>query len=544
MENQERAFTFEDIQVWRQQLIRSVLRAVVVIGLPAALVGSYEAYVGQIQWVIPLYVAAYVTAVLVTFSRRIPFVLQAGVLLGVVYVVGAIDLISAGLTGDALPYMLAFSFMAVIFFGRREGIYALVLVTLTLTGFGWAFSTGRLVIPADKLVGAVTPVRWISGIVAFLMLGALLVVSQAGLFLRLTEALTQSRTMAYEGGQRAASEREQRERLQAMIAEYMVFVSGVAKGDLTARLELNGQGAQDDILVILGHSLNDMVGSLCDMTAGMRDTAQRLSMVSAEILAVTTQQASGANEQSAAIAQTTTTAEELKSIAEQSVARVQEVAGASQQALEVSRAGREAVEETMRSMAQIRARVEGIAENILALSEQTQQIGEIIATVNDIAAQSNILALNASVEAARAGEYGKGFAVVAVEVRNLAEQSRQATAQVKAILSDIQKATNATVMATEEGTKGVEEGVRLAAQAGEAIEQLAGVIEESAQAATQVVAGGRQQASGVEQVAVAMQNINQATVQSLASTRETEKAARDLSELARSLAEIVSRYQA
>ena len=169
--------------------------------------------------------------------------------------------------------------------------------------------------------------------------------------------------------------------------------------------------------------------------------------------------------------------------------------------METARTGQSAVQETIESMAMIKERVEGIAENILALSDQTQQIGEIIATVNEIASQSNMLALNASVEAARAGEHGKGFAVVAMEVRNLAEQSRQATAQVKAILSEIQKATNSTVMATEEGTKGVERGVQLAAQAREAIEQLAAVINESAQIATQVVAGGRQQQTGVEQIA-------------------------------------------
>ncbi len=273
--------------------------------------------------------------------------------------------------------------------------------------------------------------------------------------------------------------------------------------------------------------------------ASVRGTASDLSASTAEIQAATTQQAAGASEQSAAISQTTTTVDELKTIVEQSVKRAQEVANAAQRTVEVSRAGQRAVDETIGSMAQIKARVEGIAENILALSEQTQQIGEIIATVNDIAAQSNILALNASVEAARAGEYGKGFAVVAVEVRNLAEQSRQATAQVKAILSDIQKATNTTVMATEEGTKGVEEGLQLAAQAGDSIEQLAGVIQESAQAATQMVAGGRQQSAGVEQIAVAMQNINQVTVQNLASTRQTEKAARDLSALADSLIGIV-----
>jgi len=279
------------------------------------------------------------------------------------------------------------------------------------------------------------------------------------------------------------------------------------------------------------------------LIAQIRDTANVLRESAAEILAAATQQASGASQQSAATAQTATTVDELKAIAEQSVVRAQEVAGASQRTVEVSRAGRQAVEETMGSMREIKARVEGIAENILALSEQTQRIGQIIATVNDIASQSNMLALNASVEAARAGEQGKGFAVVAMEVRSLAEQSKQATAEVKAILEEIQKATNATVMATEEGTKQVEDGAQLAAQAGEAIEKLGGVIEESAQAAAQMVAGGSQQASGVEQVAVAMQSINQAAVQSLASTRQTEKAAEELSRLAHSLTEIVEQHQ-
>ncbi|MCP4538460.1 MAG: HAMP domain-containing protein [Chloroflexi bacterium] len=341
------------------------------------------------------------------------------------------------------------------------------------------------------------------------------------------------------------SEREQYERLQTVVREYVTYMEQVGQGDLTFRLNLGeGEyGKKDDPLIVLGRSINRMVAAIQGILDQIRHAANNLSSTAAEIHASTTQQASGASEQSAAISQTTTTIEELETIAEQSVMRAQEVTGASQRTVEVSRTGRQVVQETIGSMGQIKTRVEGIAENILALSEQTQQIGEIITTVNDIAAQSNILALNASVEAARAGEYGKGFAVVAVEVRNLAEQSRQATAQVKAILSDIQKATNTTVMATEEGTKGVDEGVLLTAQVGEAIEQLAGVIEESAQAATQMVAGGRQQAAGVEQVAVAMQSINQATMQSLESTRQTEKAARDMSDLARSLTEIVEQYQ-
>jgi methyl-accepting chemotaxis protein len=316
-------------------------------------------------------------------------------------------------------------------------------------------------------------------------------------------------------------------------------IDQLAEGDIPQPIAETYRG---DFEKLKGN-LNALIMRLREMLTSISDAANNLSSAATEILAATTQQTAGASEQSAAIAQTTTTFDELKTISEHSVMRAKEVASASQRTVEVARSGQRSVQDTIESMTQIKERVEGIAENILALSGQTQQIGEIIATVNNIASQSNMLALNASVEAARAGEHGKGFAVVAVEVRNLAEQSKQATAQVKAILSDIQKATNATVMATEEGTKGVDQGVKLAAQTREAIEQLSGVINESAQTAMQVVAGGQQQSTGIDQVALAMTNINQATVQSLASTRQAEKAAQNLNELARRLTDTLAHYR-
>jgi methyl-accepting chemotaxis protein len=282
---------------------------------------------------------------------------------------------------------------------------------------------------------------------------------------------------------------------------------------------------------------------LQQVLARVRDLIRSLSASSTEILAAATQQAAGAHEQSAAVTQTTTTTDEVRVISEQTIVLARQLSEASQETVNVSRSGHVAVQDTVDSMFRIKERVESIAENILALAEQAQQIGEIVATVNDIAAQSNLLALNASVEAARAGEHGKGFAVVAAEVRNLAEQSRHATAQVREILLDIQNGINATVMATEEGTKVVGLGLEKATQTGEVIEQLAEAIESAAHTAAQMKAGGQQQASGMEQIAVAMQNISQTTLQSLGSTRQTEKAAQELNQLALGLSEMVEQYQ-
>ncbi len=317
------------------------------------------------------------------------------------------------------------------------------------------------------------------------------------------------------------------------------FVDRMAKGEVPPPITVQYRGDFENFK----DNLNRLSGSLRDMLTNIREVVENVTAAAAEIVAATTQQASGANEQSSAISQTTTTIDEVKTIVEQAFAKAQAVAEQAQRTSDVSRAGQQAVSETVESMTQIKERVEGIAENILALSEQTQQIGEIIATVNEIASQSNLLALNASVEAARAGEHGKGFAVVAVEVRNLAEQSKQATMQVKAILNEIQRATNAAVMATEEGTKGVDSGVQLTEKAGNTIELLARSMSESTNAAQQIVASAQQQTTGMEQIALAMQNINQATMQNLASTRQAEKAAQDLSAVAHQMEGLIARYR-
>ncbi len=142
------------------------------------------------------------------------------------------------------------------------------------------------------------------------------------------------------------------------------------------------------------------------------------------------------------------------------------------ESLEFSNTENVAVKANIEKMFTLRHKIQTIAELILELSDFIQSISSTIGVVEDIAEQTNLLALNAAVEAARAGEHGKGFAVVAGEIRKLADESKQATAKISALISDIQQTTNSTVMATEEGTKEIESGINLANNIGENIERL------------------------------------------------------------------------
>ncbi len=324
-------------------------------------------------------------------------------------------------------------------------------------------------------------------------------------------------------------------RLDAMLAEYIGALERVAQGDLTQRIEvpsLSMSTREGAIATNLVHVTNRMMERLQNVVLDFNSAMQRLEMDTQAILEATSRQINMANEQDAVVTETTATVNEVRATVTETAERAQSVAETAQLSVTISRGGTEAVTETIDGMDIIRRRVEDIADNILVLSEHTQQIGEIISAVNALADQSRMLALNASVEAARAGEEGKGFAVVAMEVRNLADQNRDATVQVREILGEIQRATNSAVMVTEEGSKGVDSGQMLVNKAGESIRELSKAIEDAALAAMQIAASTRQQTIGMDQLTGAMRTIKHATTETVSSTMMVEASVQRLREAA------------
>lgn len=291
-------------------------------------------------------------------------------------------------------------------------------------------------------------------------------------------------------------------------------------------------------------ALQEAHSSLLRQTGQIMESVGVLTSSARQILDFSTQVSTSATETATAVTQTTTTVEEVRHTAQIAAQKARSVADAALKAAQTSQEGRKSAEEASEGMHRIRQQMESIADSMMRLSEQSQAIGQIIATVEDLAAQSNLLAVNAAIEAAKAGEQGKGFAVVAQEIKNLAEQSKQATKQVRGILSDIQKATGAAVMATEQGARVVETGVQQSSQAGESILKLATNVAEAAQAATQIAASSQQQSTGMDQIVGSMMSVKQATLQNASSSRELETAAHSLNELGQRLKKLVQEYRA
>jgi len=255
-------------------------------------------------------------------------------------------------------------------------------------------------------------------------------------------------------------------------------------------------------LVGIGFYLNRSI------TGALQETAGALSSTSSEIASTIEQHERTAMHQSAAVHETTATMDELDASFTQTAEMVTTAADTARYAAQAAQNGITTVQQTREGMISLKEKVAVIAEQILSLSEQTSQIGSITSLVSDLANQTNMLALNAAVEAARAGEHGKGFTVVASEIRKLADESKKSAERINALVEDIQKATNSTVMATEEGTKTVDRSILLAEETVQAFDSVRASCDSASDAAQQTLLSVPQQVTAVKQVLTSMDSLN------------------------------------
>ncbi len=313
----------------------------------------------------------------------------------------------------------------------------------------------------------------------------------------------------------------------------------LAEGDLATSLTVSNQDQFGELAATFNQSI-DRLGS---MVGQVQRQARKVSGTAGEIAGASHRSAQISIEQAGAVAQATVTIEELSHTAQQIAEATTLVANAAEQALGSANDGQETVQESIAGISSLKLRVRAITDRILALSERSQRVGHIIEQVASIADQTHLLALNAAIESAAAGENGKRFAVVASEVKRLAERSRQATKDVQAVLGEIQDATNASVMATEQGMKEAERGVILAYRAGDVNESIIQMVERTVQLANAISMATQQQRSASEQVVTSMRHLAMVIGDAAASARQSSDLAVNLDRIAQELTRLSGQFK-
>jgi methyl-accepting chemotaxis protein len=186
-------------------------------------------------------------------------------------------------------------------------------------------------------------------------------------------------------------------------------------------------------------------------------------------------------------------------------------------------------------MGTLKEQIMTVADAMVGLGENSQQIGGIVNIIDEISAQTNLLSLNAAIEAAGAGEAGKRFTIVANEVKRLAERTAEATKQIKALIEQIQRATNTTIILTEEGTKGVDAANLLVARVADELQSILRLIKETTTVAREIKYSTQQQTSANEELASTIVEVRDVASQVASSAQETSQAIVELTSLAERL---------
>lgn len=264
--------------------------------------------------------------------------------------------------------------------------------------------------------------------------------------------------------EREASRRaieEENERLNESVLHLLQAVAQLADKDLTVKVPVSADvtGAVSDALNMLTRETAKVLTDVSNISADVTEASLKVKAQSDNVMAAA---AAEMLEVEHTANQLSTASQEMRMIAE----LAQTCNDAADNAIKSTQLALETVNSTVGGINSTRDIIRETEKRIKRLGERSQEITGVVGLINAIAERTHILALNASMHAASAGEAGRGFAVVADEVQRLAENARQATLQISALVSNIQIETSDTVSTMNAAITQVVEGSRLAEQAG------------------------------------------------------------------------------
>jgi len=274
------------------------------------------------------------------------------------------------------------------------------------------------------------------------------------------------------------------------------FADVMAKGDLSREIDIECEDETGKLARAMNTMIRNLRGMIENISQGvetlsgssdqLNEASQTMSVDSSEASELAVSVAAAAEQMSASMASVRASIEEtagnvnsVSAAAEEMTATINEIVANTEQSRQVT--------ETAVSQAG------QVSENVAQLGSAAQEIGKVTETITDISEQTNLLALNATIEAARAGEAGKGFAVVANEIKVLANQTAEATTEIRMKIERMQGSTQKT-------TQGIEEIIRVINAVNQSVSAIVEAVEQQSQATAEIAQNVSQASFGISEV--------------------------------------------
>ena len=339
------------------------------------------------------------------------------------------------------------------------------------------------------------------------------------------------------------------------IVEVSESIQDIAEGegDLTKRIDV----ATKDEMGLMAKYFNMFIEKLRSIIKDIAKNSKELDTSSINLVAIATKMSTSADKMSIKSNAVGTSAEEMSanmssvvSAVEQSSANLSMVSVATEEMTSTINEIAKNTEKTRITSSKAVKQTKKASENINNLSESAQTIGKVVDTINDISDQTNLLALNATIEAARAGEAGKGFAVVASEIKNLAQQTAQATLEIKATINNIQDSTQGTVSEIKDIAFAITSVNKMVDTVAVAIKEQSATTKEIASNVTQTVNGIQEITENVTQsstvaskIAKDITEVNKVADEISDSSTQVDQNANNLNQLSQALSKTVGMFK-